>query len=231
MQVLIDLYRNVLSDNIKNITKNTKRSIVQSHHLLVKQCLTTMLLTFLMCLIATTSWAQNNNSPENITALTLEARQLTKAYMKTLKKALRGSIIASGPAATINVCSVSAPAIERSLGSQHNWQISRTSTRIRNPNNRPDPWERRVLQNFASKIKQGAPVKGLEETAVINLNGRPTFRYMKAIPVGNVCLTCHGRKISGSVATAINDRYPSDQAKGYRRGELRGAFTLYKYLN
>jgi len=214
MQVLIDLHRNV-----------------HSHNPLAKQCLTNMLLTILMCLISTTSQAQNNTSPENISALTLEAQQLTKAYMRTLKKTLQGSIIASGPAATINVCSVSAPAIEQSLSTRHDWHIARTSTRIRNPNNRPDPWERRVLQNFASKISKGAPVKGLEETAVMNLNGKPTFRYMKAIPVGNVCLTCHGHKISGSVATAINDRYPSDQAKGYRKGELRGAFTLYKYLN
>lgn len=201
------------------------------HHLLVKQCLTNVLLTFLMCLIGTTSWAQNNNSPENISALTSEAQQLTNAYMQTLKKTLRGSIIASGPAATIKVCSISGPAIEQSLGAQHNWQVARTSTLIRNPNNLPDPWERRVLENFASKIKQGAPIKSLEETAVMNLNGKPAFRYMKAIPVGNVCLTCHGRKVSGSVATAINDRYPSDQAKGYKKGELRGAFTLYKYLN
>ena len=202
-----------------------------ARNLRVKRCLTTLILTLLVCVASTTSWAQINNSPRNIAALTLEAQQLTKTYMRTLKKTLQGSIIASGPAASINVCSASTPAIEQSLNTQHNWHVARTSTRIRNPNNRPDPWELRVLQNFATKIKKGAPVKSLEETAVVNLNGKPAFRYMKAIPVGNVCLTCHGRKISGNVATAINDHYPLDQAKGYRKGELRGAFTLYKYLN
>jgi len=216
---------NVLTNNVRNLRMN--------------RCLTTTLLAVLTCILSTTSWAQNNNTPENtpknspkiIAALTLEAQQLTKDYMQTLKKTLQGSIIASGPAASIKVCSISAPAIERALNSQHNWHIARTSTRIRNPNNRPDPWELRVLQNFATKIEKGAPVKGLKESAVMNINGKPAFRYMKAIPIGNVCLTCHGRKISGSVATAINDYYPSDQAKGYRKGELRGAFTLYKYLN
>jgi hypothetical protein len=201
--------------------------------------LTTILLGLLMSLTATISWAQNKASPENIhsltptlsSALTLEAQQLAKTHMKKLKKTLQGSIIASGPAASIKVCSVSAPAIARSLGTQHDWHIARTSTRVRNPNNRADAWELRVLQKFAIKIKKGAPVKGLEETAVVNLNGKSAFRYMKAIPVSNACLTCHGRKISGSVATAINDHYPSDQATGYRKGELRGAVTLYKYLN
>lgn len=229
MQMLIETHMNVLTNNARNLR--------------VSRCLTTALLTLLVCVNGTTSWAQNNHSPdispinssedspENIAALTLEAQQLTKTYMRTLKKTLQGSIIASGPAASIKVCSASTPAIEQSLISQHNWHVARTSTRIRNPNNRPDPWERRVLQNFATKMEKGAPIKGLEEIAVVNFNGKPAFRYMKAIPVGNVCLTCHGRKISGSVATAINDHYPSDQAKGYRKGELRGAFTLYKHLN
>lgn len=219
--------------------QDNDNTTARSHSLHMSRCLTTMLLLFLICVASTTSWSQSGSSsedtpknpPQNIAALTIEAQQLTKTTMQTLKKTLQGSIIASGPAASIKVCSVNTPAIGQSLNTQHNWHIARTSTRIRNPNNRPDPWELRVLKNFATKIKKGAPVKGLEETAVVNLNGKQAFRYMKAIPIGNVCLTCHGRKISGSVATAINDHYPFDQAKGYRKGELRGAFTLYKYLN
>ena len=218
---------------------NIEEGITRLPSLHVNRMLTTILLALLMTLTATSSWALNDTSPENrpaltptlSTALTLEAQQLAKTHMRKLKKTLQASIIASGPAASIKVCSVSAPAIAHTLGTQHDWHIARTSTQIRNPNNRPDAWELRVLKKFATKIKKGAPVKGLEETAMVNLNGKPAFRYMKAIPVGNVCLTCHGRKISGSVATAINDHYPSDQARGYRKGELRGAVTLYKYLN
>jgi len=222
-----------------NNKENIEREITRRPSRHVNRSLTTILLTLLISLIVTTSWAQNENSAENIpsltvalsSALTLEAQQLAKTHMQKLKKTLQGSIIASGPAASIKVCSVNAPAIARSLGTQHDWHIARTSTQIRNPNNQPDAWELRVLKKFATKIRKGAPVKGLEETAVINVNGKSAFRYMKAIPVGNVCLTCHGRKISGSVTTAINDHYPTDQATGYRKGELRGAFTLYKYLN
>lgn len=227
MQVLMNTRIDRLIDQAKNI----KISIPKSHLKYKTPYRVTVIFILLVSLVATSSWAQEYNSPGNRSALTLEAQQLTNTYMKKLKKTLQGSIIASGPAATIKVCSVSTPTIKQSLSAQHGWHVSRTSTRIRNPNNQPDPWELRVLQNFAAKIKKGAPVSGLEETAVVNLNGKPAFRYMKAIPVGNLCLTCHGRKISGSVSTAINDHYPSDQAKGYRKGELRGAFTLYKYLN
>lgn len=164
-------------------------------------------------------------------ALTKEAQQLTQQYMKTLKKTLKGSIIASGPAATIHVCSVNAPSIAQSIEQQSGWHIRRTSEKVRNPNNGTDTWELATLRKFSEKISKGAPIQGLEETAIMTLNGKKAFRYMKAIPVGKVCLTCHGSKISGQVATAINDRYPEDQATGYKEGELRGAFSLFKVIN
>jgi len=187
--------------------------------------------TYFLFLANAHIFAQGNNPPSDMDALTSEAQQLTKHYMKTLKRTLQGSILASGPSAAIQVCSVNAPAIALSIGEQADWRVARTSEKLRNPNNKPDLWERRVLQNFAIKINKGAPINNLEETAIVNLNGKKAFRYMKAISVGNVCLTCHGSSISGSVASTINDRYPKDQAKGYRKGDLRGAFTLYKYIN
>lgn len=196
-----------------------------------------ILVTVFFCLIGTTLSAQPARTvqPKGTTAdikqLTSEAQQITKTYIKTLKKTLQSSIIVSGPASTIQVCSLNAPAIEQSLGAQSGWHVARTSEKIRNPNNRPDFWEQNVLRNFAIRHNKGAPISALQESAIVNLNGKKAFRYMKAIPVGSLCLTCHGSKISGTVRTAINDRYPGDQAKGYRKGDLRGAFTLYKYLD
>ena len=102
---------------------------------------------------------------------------------------------------------------------------------IRNPNNRADAWEQKTLQEFSQKASKSAPINGLEKTTIMNINGKKSFRYMKAIPVGKACLTCHGSKISGQVATVINDRYPEDQATGYKEGELRGAFSLFKIID
>jgi hypothetical protein len=51
---------------------------------------------------------------------------------------------------------------------------------------------------------------------------------MKAIPVGQVCLTCHGSDIAPELRTEINTYYPEDMATGFELGELRGAFTITK---
>jgi hypothetical protein len=61
--------------------------------------------------------------------------------------------------------------------------------------------------------------------------GGPAFRYMKAIPTGELCLTCHGGSIDPDLAARIRAGYPKDQATGFKLGELRGAFTLSKPLD
>jgi hypothetical protein len=54
---------------------------------------------------------------------------------------------------------------------------------------------------------------------------------MKAIPTKPLCLTCHAEAIAPEVETKINQLYPADRARGYRVGDLRGAFTLSKPIN
>ncbi len=49
---------------------------------------------------------------------------------------------------------------------------------------------------------------------------------MKAIPLQEGCLGCHGSEIKPAIAAALNEKYPNDQATGYSVGDIRGAFTL-----
>jgi hypothetical protein len=49
---------------------------------------------------------------------------------------------------------------------------------------------------------------------------------MKAIPTGEICLLCHGAVLAPGVADELTRRYPQDKARGYKPGEIRGAFTL-----
>ncbi|MDX1426157.1 MAG: DUF3365 domain-containing protein, partial [Kiloniellales bacterium] len=65
---------------------------------------------------------------------------------------------------------------------------------------------------------------------LIESDGGRTYRYMKAIPVGEVCLTCHGADIDPALMAEIEAFYPEDQATGFALGELRGAFTVSKTL-
>lgn len=55
-----------------------------------------------------------------------------------------------------------------------------------------------------------------------------TFRYMKAIPMQGMCMTCHGGQelIPDNVKERLATLYPDDQATGFTPGSLRGAFTV-----
>ena len=60
--------------------------------------------------------------------------------------------------------------------------------------------------------------------------GQKTFRYMKAIPTGSLCLACHGDKLDPEVDAKLKALYPNDTARGFKEGDLRGAFTIAKPL-
>ncbi|MCP3704745.1 MAG: DUF3365 domain-containing protein, partial [Alteromonas sp.] len=62
------------------------------------------------------------------------------------------------------------------------------------------------------------------ETIVVD--GKSTYRYMKAIPTAELCLNCHGSNINQDVAAKLKQLYPSDQATGFNRGDIRGAFSV-----
>ena len=66
----------------------------------------------------------------------------------------------------------------------------------------------------------------IEHYEVIRQDDKRVFRYLKAIPVAEVCLTCHGTEIDSEVSAKLEQLYSEDQATGYKTGELRGAFTI-----
>jgi hypothetical protein len=62
-------------------------------------------------------------------------------------------------------------------------------------------------------------------------NGNKVFRYMKAIPADDVCLMCHGKNIPDNLSAELKQLYPNDQATGFKKGDIRGAFTAIKILD
>ncbi len=70
----------------------------------------------------------------------------------------------------------------------------------------------------------------LERSEVADVGGVPTFRYMKAIPTAEPCLTCHGVNVAEPVKAKLAQLYPQDQATGFKAGDIRGAFTISKPL-
>lgn len=167
--------------------------------------------------IACSDQSQSQESLEN------EANQKIKVFATQLKSALVGAIQTDGLQKAVKVCEEQAPQIAQSL-STNGWTIARTSLKTRNENSQADDWEAATLQNFEQQHAAGADISTL---SMSKLNDAE-FRYMKAIPTGQVCLACHGSSVDPALQTSINALYPNDMAVGYALGDIRGAFTLTK---
>ncbi len=163
-------------------------------------------------------------------ALSAQARGIVAQFSERLKGELMGAMKADGPVKAIEVCNVAAPAIAGEV-SKDGWTVGRTSLKLRNAKAKPDAWEKQTLEFFEAEKAKGADVAKLERSEIADVNGVPTFRYMKAIPTAEQpCLTCHGSNVPEPVKARLAQLYPDDQATGFKAGDIRGAFTLSKPL-
>ena len=156
-----------------------------------------------------------------------ESRAAVKMFFGALKGELVSALKAGGPTKAIDACKLSAPAIAANSSEKAGWRIARTSLKLRNQNNAPDVWERAVLMKFDERQATGEDPLKIEFSEVTEVNGKKAFRYMKAIPTAaKPCLACHGGKIKPEVASLLDEHYPGDKARGYKPGDIRGAFTI-----
>lgn len=159
-----------------------------------------------------------------------EGKGIIKAFMGDLKGELQKGMKQGGPLQTIEVCNTLAPQLAEAHSQMSGWQVGRTSLKLRNAKNAPDAWERAVLNEFERRKAAGEDPMRLVKAEVVEEGGRKMFRMMKAIPTAEVCTKCHGSEIAEPVASKLDELYPEDQARGFKVGDLRGAFTLKKAL-
>ena len=162
-------------------------------------------------------------------ALATQARGIAAKFADKLKGELMTAMKADGPVKAIEVCNVAAPAIAGEV-STDGWTVKRTSLKPRSAKATPDAWEKQTLEFFEAEKAKGADAAKLERAEISDVGGVPTFRYMKAIPTAEPCLTCHGSNVAEPVKAKLAGLYPQDQATGYKAGDIRGAFTISKPL-
>jgi hypothetical protein len=169
-------------------------------------------------------------SANDIDQYVSESRMLVQEFSQSLKRELQRGMKAGGPVYAIGVCNVNAPQISAELANKYDWEIGRTSLRIRNPGNSPDDWERHTLETFEERLLSGEKPADIEYYEVVQQDDDKVFRYMKAIPTVELCESCHGSALDKSVKQRLRELYPMDHARGYRAGDIRGAFTFAKSL-
>ncbi len=98
------------------------------------------------------------------------------------------------------------------------YYVRQVSLRYRNPSNRPDPYEVKMLRKFAGKPSE-------ESAQVVETKKGKVFRYMLSMVAEKSCLKCHG---AYEIAPAfIRDRFPPGHySYNYKVGEVIGAVSV-----
>ncbi len=186
-----------------------------------------------LAILLSTLMAAQVTSADTVSTQSLEqeGKGVIKALASQLGKELKTTAKSEGLPAAIKVCNTQVQPITQQVSDAKGWDVARTSLKLRNPSNAPDAWERRVLEYFATQKTLGADLKTLAYSEVTtDESGQQVFRMMKAIPVSQQCLACHGGQLKPGIKAKLDELYPYDSATGFKAGDLRGAFTLKKML-
>lgn len=98
------------------------------------------------------------------------------------------------------------------------YYVRQVSLRYRNPNNRPDRYETRMLRNFVGK-------PGHETFAVVDTREGKIFRFMLSMVAEKSCLECHGEY--DKAPAFVRARFPRGHfSYNYRPGEVIGAVSV-----
>lgn len=162
-----------------------------------------------------------------------DAREIAGELVQRLGAALRKAMADFGPEGAITVCRDTAPQLAGELSRRTGWRVARVSLRVRNPLlGAPDAWEQEMLEGFDAAVKSGAKPEVLEVAEIVDEPQGSYFRYLKALPVHPLCLTCHGTKesIPPGIQSRLAAEYPHDKATGHTVGQVRGAVTIKRSL-
>lgn len=159
-----------------------------------------------------------------------DSKAVVQQFFGKLKGELQSAMKEGGPLNAIEVCNKVAPSLAQAESERTGWDVGRTSLKTRNPANAPDEWETAVLKKFEERAAAGESADEMAFFEVVEKDGKKAFRFMKAIgmpPLDKMpCLKCHGEEIDPKVAAKLDELYPNDMARGYKPGQIRGAFTI-----
>ena len=170
---------------------------------------------------------------QDIGNLTADTKKTVLPVVPKVVSAMQEAVAEKGVAGAIPVCKELAPELIKEKRKETGWDIRRVSLKARNAERgTPDLWEVRQLADFNIRAANGEKPETMEKSEIVMLEGKQVFRYMKALPVADVCLKCHGpaEGLDAGLKAKLAESYPHDQATGYTKGQIRGALTVKRPL-
>lgn len=148
-----------------------------------------------------------------------DARSLVADLKSSLLKNLSEKIEKDGTASAIPFCHENVKPIAKAAAKDRmaKYQFGRTSHKVRNEGNRPQPWAESYLKEF-----QGTSKGDIKKTFIVHKLDNAKRVYLEPLYVETKCLLCHGENIEKTVKTKLDEIYPQDKATGFKLGEFRG---------
>jgi len=166
------------------------------------------------------------------TELERDARLASNQLLQQVAGELMREYALSGTLRSLEACKYTATELSSSISKRFGAQVHRVSLRVRNPAlGTPDAWEQQQLKAFERRAAGGEDPAKLEVSAYVEEPAGRYYRFMKAIPVSELCLNCHGPResLTAAAISQIDAEYPHDRATGYSVGDICGAVS-YKIL-
>lgn len=154
-----------------------------------------------------------------------QGNEATAALFGELSAKLKAAMKSGGTEKALTVCKEMAqPTTHNTSESFANLKLTRISLKPRNPANQADAFDQKILRSWEQQRSEGIQLP----PAVAKLKNDTTAVYYKPILTGAICLNCHGDSSTFPEAfqAKLTQLYPSDQATGYKAGDLRGAFRV-----
>lgn len=158
-------------------------------------------------------------APRELRPLVARADVMIAAMHDSVLRELTDTLRQGDAAQAMQSCHIDSRLITLRLA-REGAKAGRTSHRLRNPANQPPRWAEAIVETYAGR--RSREVDGF----VVDLGF--TVGVLRPISQQAVCATCHGpvNELSEGVRQVIAERYPHDQAVGFKEGEIRGWFWV-----
>ncbi len=145
--------------------------------------------------------------------------------LQTFMSSLQGAMKEGGVMHAVSFCNTEVPAITKKVKATlpQGLKVKRATTQVRNPHNTPDEMELKALEFFTQEFKRTGsyPASYIQSL-------QDGYRFYKPLLIAKPCLSCHGDKaaMAPELRELILEKYPTDQATGYKEGDLRGVLRI-----
>ena len=170
-----------------------------------------------MVLLSAVSMAETPSAKEQGIAAIKQLGSTLKGELKSKIKEDPTAVAAAG------FCAHSAETITEDINKKlpENVNVRRTSLKPRSSKNKPDATDIEVMDAFAKE----AAAKQLGPKSMKIIETDKSTRVYKPLLTQKVCLKCHGSNLSPEISKIIKEKYPDDQAVGFKEGDLRGVIV------